>query len=770
MKQLNILLLFFLFLSFNVQAQNNEKPRRIPADFPSAKIARPTDAMSTHGMSTNTAFLLLEMMEMKKKSGSINEEQLTQKYALIRKGNKLYANSFIKLKGQLTMSGLSEQGVLLGSKIGSLYTALVPIDKIEAIVQMPDLLLLDIGSKEFLHMDTARIVTNVDKVHKGLAPLTMPYTGKGVVVGDLDVGFDLTHPNFYDTTGTANYRVKRFWNQKNNSGTPPVGYAYGSEYTTEAAMLSAPNDDTVQSHGSHTAGTAAGAGGYPGSPYKGVAYESDIVLVAAKLSTTYIIDAIKYVQNYAASVGKPCVINMSFGSQEGAHDGTSTEEQAMDSLTGPGMLLVRSAGNSGSNNMYAEHTFVNLDSVAYTFFTTYPKLTAGYRAYMYGRKNENFKVQLLLMDIITLNPSYFTATIAANIDSVYSFNLIGNNNDTMKIGLQASIDANSGKPNINIAVLDNAIPNTSTLKLFIKIIAPNSFVQMWADRPSPGVPYGLFTDFGIPDPHLITGNSTHTVGVGAGGKNVISVGAYTTHTIWTSLNAGLQMQEPGFMAPSGAIAPFSSQGPTADGRTKPDITAPGNMIISSVNSYDKSGDYDANSPFVVKDVSIGSKKWYFGKMQGTSMSCPMVTGILALWLQKYPTLTPAQALDRMKKTAITDNYTGAIPVNGSNTWGWGKINAFDGMTVSVEKAAIKNTLKVYPNPTSNELHIAFDKQANNTVITIADITGKIVYSNNAGNLTAGSEQVVNMENSPAGIYILRIVSNGEEAVYKIAKQ
>jgi subtilisin family serine protease len=222
------------------------------------------------------------------------------------------------------------------------------------------------------------------------------------------------------------------------------------------------------------------------------------------------------------------------------------------------------------------------------------------------------------------------------------------------------------------------------------------------------------------------------------------------------------------IASIGDIARFSSLGPTADGRTKPDITAPGNILASSVNSFSVS--YNVLSDRTVKSVTYGSKTWYFGMMEGTSMACPMVAGILALWLQKYPNLTKDQALDMMKKTAITDSYTGTIPATGSNTWGWGKINAFTSLTLSVEKAAVKNTLKVYPNPANSVLHIAFDKQANNTVITINDVTGKIVYSKEAGTLAGGSEHVVNMENNPAGIYILRIVSNGEEAVYKIVKQ
>ena len=73
---------------------------------------------------------------------------------------------------------------------------------------------------------------------------------------------------------------------------------------------------------------------------------------------------------------------------------------------------------------------------------------------------------------------------------------------------------------------------------------------------------------------------------------------------------------------------------------KPDITAPGNVIISSVNSFDTEN-YSQNSKYTVTGLTNGSKNWYYGTMQGTSMAAPMVTGIIANWLQTNPKLTPS---------------------------------------------------------------------------------------------------------------------------------
>ncbi|OSZ82120.1 hypothetical protein CAP35_02290 [Chitinophagaceae bacterium IBVUCB1] len=767
MKQLNILFLLFLAFGFNAKAQENGTGKTLPAIPPATGYFTEKDGLfSTKGMSANTALLLVDWMQLNKNPSAIGEKELIEKYGLIKKGGKLYANSFLMgIKG-FTTASLGELGVLPGSKSGDVFTAMLPVERIAEIVKQPNVRYVDIGSVLSPTMDSARRQTNVDKVHAGMAPLNMPYTGKGVVVGIIDQGFDFTHPNFYDSTGQKNYRVKRVWNQFDGTGVPPAGYAYGGEYITEAQILNAKADypffqqiSSGTDHGTHTAGTVAGAGGYPGSPYRGVAYESDIVLVACPLIPSTAADAIKYIQDYAASVGKPCVINMSFGGQYGPHDGTSISDRYRDSLAGPGKLLAQSAGNSGDDHLFIDHDFLLSNDILYTI-----PVDAGGKSQgeigidIWGKPNENFSVRVMTLNTKIPTIEYAPALkFAAALNTIIIDTIYSTNGIKSWAQYTCEIDPINSKPHVYLYVKNNQ-PDSNHKKIFIEVSGLNTSIQMWNLT-------GTFSSLGIAG--VTNGRTDHSIGEGGPcGNNVITVGAYTSKNQWISL-FNQQTYTP-FMAPIGEIAPFSSIGPTADGRTKPDITAPGNVIVSSVNHY--SPRYSATATGTLKSVTHGSDTWYFGSMQGTSMSCPMVTGILALWLQKYPNLTRQQALDMMKKTAITDSYTGTIPATGSNTWGWGKINAFMGMTLSVEKAAVKNTLKVYPNPASNELHIAFDKQANNTMITIADITGKIVYSNNVGSLTGGSEQIVNMGNNPAGIYILRIASNGEEAVYKIVKQ
>ncbi|HRF82342.1 MAG TPA: S8 family serine peptidase, partial [Flavobacteriales bacterium] len=120
----------------------------------------------------------------------------------------------------------------------------------------------------------------------------------------------------------------------------------------------------------------------------------------------------------------------------------------------------------------------------------------------------------------------------------------------------------------------------------------------------------------------------------------------------------------------GAIAPFSSIGPTLDERVKPDIAAPGVNIGSAMSSYT---DEDFTT---ILNVPFQGRSFPFARLSGTSMSSPAVAGIVALVLEADPTSTPLEVKDAIMRTARQDSHTGVIPVGGSNMWGAGKVNAY----------------------------------------------------------------------------------------------
>lgn len=102
----------------------------------------------------------------------------------------------------------------------------------------------------------------------------------------------------------------------------------------------------------------------------------------------------------------------------------------------------------------------------------------------------------------------------------------------------------------------------------------------------------------------------------------------------------------GALLPSGGLAPFSSRGPTADGRTKPDVVAQGVAVVTA----------DPSRPSAYLFLS------------GTSFSCPQVAGVAALLLEAHPDLTPTQVLDALRNTADRRE-------SPDNEVGWGKVDA-----------------------------------------------------------------------------------------------
>jgi len=110
----------------------------------------------------------------------------------------------------------------------------------------------------------------------------------------------------------------------------------------------------------------------------------------------------------------------------------------------------------------------------------------------------------------------------------------------------------------------------------------------------------------------------------------------------------------------GALSFFSAPGPTRDGRTKPEVTAPGQVIVSSLAN--------AASPSASEIVEDG-KHWV---LLGTSFSAPHVTGLYAQMLGLNPDLDAGQLRSMVTETARADGFTGALP---NDDWGAGKLDA-----------------------------------------------------------------------------------------------
>src|SRR5262245_16709894 len=183
-------------------------------------------------------------------------------------------------------------------------------------------------------------VPSIHADQASMAPLGL--TGKNVVVGIVDTGIDIFHRAFRHTDANGTTRILALWDQTLSPTKPgehhPTGFDYGVEFEAPAinAALTA-NKRPWRSvdedgHGTHVAGIAAGNGAQPGNGhlagyYIGVAPEADLVIVKS-FGLDHMLDATKYIIDYATSKGKAVVVNLSQGQEagSGSHAGVDSAE------------------------------------------------------------------------------------------------------------------------------------------------------------------------------------------------------------------------------------------------------------------------------------------------------------------------------------------------------------------------------------------------------------------------------------------------------------
>ncbi|MBO4740446.1 MAG: S8 family serine peptidase, partial [Bacteroidales bacterium] len=623
---------------------------------------------SAKGMSASTAFLYLDLKQ--------GEKNLEEKYDFVKVNGEWNVTALAVIQDS-KMSLLKNYGVAMnGHKAVTYKSITIPVSNFIAFVEDQVADFVDIGFKADIKMDSARYYSNADIVQRGGGRgYTLPkgYCGKDVVVGIIDIGFDYTHRNFYDTTETR-YRVKRVWDQNASSGTPPSGFNYGKLMTTQAQILAAQYSHNNQTHGCHVAGIAGGGGANDNNTrkYRGMAPESDLVFVSTNGNKQKLFDGIMYILDYADSVGKPCVINLSWGSHVGPHDGTDGIDQNCDLLLTnyypEGSLIVISAGNEGSDKLHQSKTFARNDSILRTFAvtTSYRQNVSSYID-IWGQVGNTFAVKVSVVD--TQSRSIIGSTRFGMSSSSASGTLVVNNtNCTIQYYIYPTHSYNN-KPNMTLYVT-NANESNAKRKVMIEVIATSGTVHEWIND-------GYFSSCNYSG--AVAGNTNYTINAWGQADKQIMVASHNTRKYWgggyyTSTFSGV-----------GARSSFSSIGPSlTSGKIKPDIAAPGCMIISSYNQY-ASSSYDA--AFITNTITNGNHTSVFGAMQGTSMAAPACSGILALWLEAYPQLTTEQVKWLFANYSITDNFTGTIPSTGSVYFGRGKIDALAGLQAILQKTA-----------------------------------------------------------------------------------
>ena len=478
----------------------------------------------------------------------------------------------VKYSGSL--DALRELGIGVVELQNEYAIVTVRENMINRLTEFPEIEFIEKPKRLFFGVENGKIASCIPPVQRP------PYnlTGKGVLIGIIDSGIDYANPVFRNADGTT--RIRNLWDQS-LSENPPEGYLIGTEYTSEqinealrqptveARRRIVPSQD-VSGHGTAVAGVAAGNS----DEYRGVAYESDLIVVKLGIPkmngfprTTELMQAIDYVVQKALEYGQPVAINISFGNTYGSHDGNSLLEQYIQSIANRWKSVICiGTGNEGNaaghvSGMLNEDEEVEIELAVQESETTL-----------------NIQVWKSYFDVVDVSIETPSGVRVGPIQEILG-------SQRFRIG-ETELLLYYGEPSpytIDQEIYIDFLPridyvNSGVWKI---ILTPREIVSgnyaLWL--PSENV-LNEGTEFLFP-------NVQGTLTIPSTAFRTIGVGAYNSETM--------------------TYADFSGRGSGA--RIKPDLVAPGVDILAPIPG--------------------GS----FGEFSGTSFATPFVTGSAALLMQ-----------------------------------------------------------------------------------------------------------------------------------------
>lgn len=427
-----------------------------------------------------------------------------------------------------------------GARITYLYAGYAVVDiseeNIDILYNLPQIEYIEKPENMFYEAIEGKAASCFTQIRNEKPPLT----GKGIIIGVIDSGVDISHPEFLDEDG--NSRILFLWDQT-REGNPPEGYKIGTEYTREEldeyirgtyTLTSLPGYD-VSGHGTHVLGIAAGSniGAAPSSPiiFVKIAIGNGTIYPV----TSLLMQAINYVVEKAASLNMPAAINISYGNSYGSHNGNSLLETYINDISGIGKnVIVTGTGNEGAS---AKHVSARVGDV--TELILY-------------RDTSSFGIQIWKNYI-----DLFEVKITASNGRSIIFPVEYTTREYSLFGL--TIYINYGLPT----------PYSQSQEIYIQFIANRYFDEgeIWKIEMVPKrVGYGMY-DMWLPAGESTGGvaflkpTADTTLTIPSTALKIISVGAYDAFT--------------------GQLAYFSGRGNDTGGIIKPDIVAPGVNVMSA---------------------------------------------------------------------------------------------------------------------------------------------------------------------------------------------
>lgn len=452
-------------------------------------------------------------------------------------------------------------------------------------------------------------------------------TGEGVIIGIIDSGIDYTHPDFIEENGDS--RILYMWDQTttDEKNFPPKGFTNGSEYTNEEinnALKSSnpyeivPEVDIV-GHGTAVAGIAAGNGRSSNGRNMGIAPKASLIVVKlgekgypSFARTTEFMRALKYIIDKATMLKMPVTINISYGTNDGPHNGKSLFETFIDDMAEMWKTsIVVASGNEGDAAHHYEGKINTGEMQEVTFF--YAGAFPSFYVTLWKNFVDSFTVELVLPGGQSTGEILYQdltrAYKIADISILVTYGEPQFYNSFQEVFFQ--INSSSGTPPVGI---------------FTIRIRANQIVDGKYNIYLPTIEeVSRETAFTFP-------SADTTLTLPSTAQNVITVGGYDSSR--------------------GIISNFSGRGYTINiVYTKPDLVAPSVGIVTTKSG----GGYTTFS--------------------GTSVAAPFVTGAAALMMQWgiIQLNDPFLYGERIKAYLKSGASRFSIMTYPNNSWGYGSL-------------------------------------------------------------------------------------------------